>query len=54
MKERYPMFFENKISFNAVIHNRNSVTEIKGYIWNKYGKMPSISEMNLTCDENWL
>lgn len=48
IKEKYPSFFEQRISFNAVLHNRNSVDDIIKYFGTKYGKIPSISEMNTT------
>lgn len=48
VKEQYPVFFEKRVSFNAVLHNRNSLSDTVGYIWSKYGKIPTISEMNAT------
>lgn len=46
LKNKYPFYFENKVNFNAVLHNRNSVDEIYNFIKCKYGKIPSIGELN--------
>ena len=44
--KKYPDYFNEKVNFNAVLHNRNSVEEIVMYIKNKYNKIPSIGELN--------
>ena len=46
LKEKYPDYFKKKISFNAVLHNKNSVEEIYRFFKEKYDKIPSISELN--------
>jgi uncharacterized protein len=43
----YPEYFENNISFNAVLHNRNSVREIYEFIYKRYNKIPKISDLAL-------
>ncbi len=44
----YPDYFENHVSFNSVLHNRNTVIDILGFIKDKYGKVPDINEINDT------
>ena len=46
IKKDYPEYFANSIMFNAVLHNRNSVKEIYEFIYNRYHKIPRISELN--------
>ncbi|MBS6225576.1 radical SAM peptide maturase [Parabacteroides johnsonii] len=46
IKRDYPLYFSENISFNAVLHDRNSVKEICEFIYNKYNKIPRISELN--------
>jgi len=46
MKEKYPDYFNERINFNAVLHNKNSVEEIYRFFKNKYNKIPSIGELN--------
>lgn len=45
----YPEYFVKYISFNAVLHNKNSVKEIYEFIYKRYHKIPEISEL-LLCD----
>ena len=57
IQKEYPVYFESNISFNAVLHNRNSVKEIYQFIFNKYNKIPQISELassNLKSDKKEL
>lgn len=42
---KYPEYFSKYISFNAVLHNRNSVRSIYDFIYTRYQKIPSISEI---------
>lgn len=46
LKEAHPDFFEKNVSFNAVLHNRNSVKEATAFIWETFGKIPRISELS--------
>jgi uncharacterized protein len=48
LQEKYPAYFEEKVNFNAVLHNRNSVAEIFRFMKEKYNKIPSIGELNNT------
>ena len=45
LKEAHPEFFEKNVSFNAVLHNRNSVKEATAFIWETFGKIPRIGEL---------
>lgn len=45
LKETHPDFFEKNVSFNAVLHNRNSVKEATAFIWETFGKIPRIGEL---------
>ena len=44
--EKYPEAFDKNVRFNAVLHNRNSISEIYGFIKQEFNKVPQISELN--------
>ena len=46
LKSSYPEYFNKKVSFNAVLHNRNSVSEIFNFFKNRYNKLPQIGALN--------
>ena len=46
LKEKYPEYFDKHVSFNAVLHNKNSVESIYRFFKNKYDKTPRIGELN--------
>jgi len=46
VKFLYPDYFEKKVSFNAVLNDKSTVNEINKYIYTKYHKVPTISEIN--------
>jgi uncharacterized protein len=50
----YSDYFTSNVSFNAVLHNRNSVKEIYEFIYMRYNKVPRIAELNMrnVCSEN--
>ena len=48
LRYKYPDYFEQKVNFNAVLHNRNSVSEIYNFYKMHYNKIPSIGELNGT------
>jgi uncharacterized protein len=57
IQKKYPDYFDSNVSFNAVLHNRNSVAEIYKFIYNRYNKIPQISELassNLKSDKKEL
>lgn len=43
---KYPVYFKSHVNFNAVLQNRNSVSEIYFYFKNEFNKIPQISELN--------
>lgn len=45
IQRKHPNYFKNNISFNAVLHQRNSIKEVYDFIYNRYQKIPSISEL---------
>ena len=46
LKEKYPGYFKERVNFNAVLHNKNSIEEIYRFFKDKYDKIPSIGELN--------
>jgi uncharacterized protein len=46
LRKKYPDYFKERVNFNAVLHNKNSVEEIYRFFKNKYDKIPSIGELN--------
>lgn len=54
IQHNYPAYFESKVAFNTVLHNRNSLDEIVEYFNNEFGKTPTINELNISgvSDEN--
>jgi uncharacterized protein len=46
VKEKYPDYFERLVSFNSVLHNKNSVDSIYSFFKERYNKTPSISELS--------
>ena len=47
IQNKYPEYFSEYVSFNAVLHNKNSVKDIYEFIYNRYNKIPKISELSL-------
>lgn len=48
LKDKYPEYFDKNVSFNVVLHDRNSVFKSVSYIKNEFGKIPQISELNIS------
>jgi uncharacterized protein len=46
IQREHSEYFESNINFNAVLHNKNSVKSIYEFIYNRYRKIPRISELN--------
>lgn len=46
LRSIYPDFFSANVRFNAVLHNRNSISEIVKYFREEFRKNPNISEVN--------
>ena len=45
-QKKYPEYFEKKVSFTAVLHNRNSVGDIYDFFKKRYYKIPAIAQLN--------
>lgn len=45
-EKKYPEFFKKNVNFNAVLHNKNSVTDIHKFFNEKFDKTPMIAEVN--------
>jgi uncharacterized protein len=48
LKDKYPEYFNKKVNFNSVLHNKNSITDIYNYIFKSFKKQPHIGELNLS------
>lgn len=46
LKARHPAYFQSSVNFNAVFHNRNSVSGLHAFFKQRYDKLPAISELN--------
>ncbi len=46
LREKYPIYFNKNVRFNAVLHNRNSLSAIFRYFKGKFNKSPNVSEVN--------
>lgn len=48
LRQKYSKYFEEKVNFNSVLSNRNSVESTFNFIKNEFNKQPAISEINPT------
>lgn len=46
LRDRYPEYFKKNVNFNAVFHNKNSVSRIYNFFKKTFGKIPHIAELN--------
>ncbi|MCP5050704.1 MAG: radical SAM peptide maturase, partial [bacterium] len=46
LRSKYPGYFERKVNFNAVIHNRNSIPEVFHFFKENFNKFPSLGALN--------
>lgn len=46
IKEKYPSYFDQNISFNSVIHNRNNISDVVSFIYDEFHKIPQLSELS--------
>lgn len=46
LKNKYPEYFKNRVNFNTVLHNKNSVSDIHKYFKQMFDKKSSIGELN--------
>lgn len=45
LRDSHPEFFKKRVLFNAVIHNRNSLSSVTRYFIDTFGKTPQISPL---------
>jgi len=45
IKEKYPVYFNSMVKFTSVLHDRNNPEEIRIFFQNRYGKLPSVNEL---------
>ncbi|MCG8411687.1 MAG: radical SAM peptide maturase [Bacteroidales bacterium] len=45
IQEQYPLFFRDNVNFNAVLHKKNSVSDIFNFINEEFDKNPTIGEL---------
>jgi len=59
LQKKHPDFFKQRVFFNAVLHNKNSVEEIFNYFNDRFDKKPTILSLNTNgiredqADEFW-
>lgn len=46
LQKQYPDYFKNKVNFNSVLHNKNSIDSIYSFIKGRYDKIPHIGDVN--------
>jgi uncharacterized protein len=46
LKSKYPDYFHKRVDFNAVLHNRNSVSDIYHFFKHEFNKTPTINPLN--------
>lgn len=46
LKNKYPYYFKTYVHFNAVLHNKNSVSRIFHFFKNNFEKIPSVGPLN--------
>lgn len=46
VKEKYPKFFDENVSFNAVIHNRNNIKDVEAFFLCEFEKTPRFSPLD--------
>jgi uncharacterized protein len=46
LKDKYPEYFESHVSFNSVLHDRNSTQRTFDFIHKEFGKTPRIAELS--------
>lgn len=46
LKRKYPIYYEKRVRFNTVLHNKNSYKEVNDFFTTHLGKIPQISQVN--------
>lgn len=47
LKNKHPRYFERSVNFNAVLHSKNSVSDVHRFFKEEFNKVPNISEVNV-------
>lgn len=45
LREKYPQYFDKRVNFNAVLHNKNSLSGVTEYFKETFGKIPQVSPL---------
>jgi uncharacterized protein len=46
LQSKYPDYFTRKVNFNAVIHNKNSISEVYNYFKQNFDKIPRVGGLD--------
>ena len=46
LQKKYPLYYDRKVMFNSVLHNRNNVEDIYNFIQENFNKSPFIAPLN--------
>lgn len=46
LQSKFPEYFDDKVNFNSVLHNRNNIVDICNFIKTHFNKVPSINHLN--------
>lgn len=46
LRSKYPNYFDKKVNFHSIIHNKSSVRKVVSFFSNQFGKIPSIAEIS--------
>jgi uncharacterized protein len=52
LQTNYPEYFENRVSFNSVLHSRNNIEDVTDFFKTEFSKMPRLSYVSETGFEN--
>lgn len=46
LREKYPIYFDKKVNFHSILHNKSSVRKVLYFFLNQFNKIPSIAEIS--------
>lgn len=52
LRAKYPDYFDLRVNFNAVLHNKNSVSDIFSFFKREFGKIPRIGALSTSGISN--
>lgn len=47
LKKKYPLYFDKKVNFNAVLHDKNSLSDINHFFNKEFSKSPRLSSLSV-------